>query len=153
MNSTCKKSDISMRVRASRENATEKPMPAPGASSIGWRKANRLGADMRSSRVALYLSQADESESYFSALIGCARQARLLGLRVVTIVAEDATAPDERSHGLGGMHLGTLVDRMGDGQFDVIVAHTGHGVITIGGPVSSDRGGLNYGTDDEANNG
>lgn len=84
-------------------------------------------------RAALYLPFADEGGKQLPAL---ARQARQEGLRVVTVVAEEerASARELQGSGLGGRRLRALVGRLGDGQFDVIVAHIGDAMITIGSP-------------------
>lgn len=86
-------------------------------------------------RAALYLSSAGDSGEQSTALIDCSWQARQHGLRVVTVVAEESVnAGDFHGAGLGGSRLRTLLGRLAAGQFDVIVAHTGDGVITIGAP-------------------
>lgn len=85
-------------------------------------------------RAALYLSSIDDGQKQSPALLDCARQARKQGLRVVTVVAEEdrASFGEQPRTGVGGERLRALVGRLGDGQFDVIVAHTGDAVITIG---------------------
>lgn len=73
-------------------------------------------------RAALYTAEG-------STLIACARHAERAGLRVVTMVDED-----QPGVGLAGAGLDALVDRLGDGEFEVIVADAGDGrVVTIAG--------------------
>lgn len=73
-------------------------------------------------RAALYTAEG-------SALIACARHAERAGLRVVTMVDED-----QPGVGLAGAGLDALVDRLGEGEFEVIVADAGDGrVVTIAG--------------------
>lgn len=73
-------------------------------------------------RAALYTPEG-------SALLTCARHAERAGLRVVTMIDEDHPGV-----GLGGAGLDALVDRLGDGEFEVIVADAGYGrVVTIAG--------------------
>jgi hypothetical protein len=92
-------------------------------------------------RAALYLSSVDDGRKHSPALIDCARQAREQGLRVVTVVAEGrASALRLRGAGLGGKRLQALVERLGDGQFDVIVAPTGDAMITIGAAMPVHQG-------------
>lgn len=62
-----------------------------------------------------------------SSLTTCARHAERAGLRVVTMI-------DEKRPGVGlaGARLNSLIDRLGDGEFEVIVANAGAGrVVTI----------------------
>lgn len=92
-------------------------------------------------RAALYLSSADGTGEQSTALIDCAWQARQEGLRVVTVVAEDGVkAGHVHDAGLGGSRLRALVGRLAAGQFDVIVAHTGDVMITIGAPTQIHQG-------------
>lgn len=64
-----------------------------------------------------------------SALTSCARVAEGYGLRVVTMVDEDLS---DQSSPLAGDRLSRLIDRLGDGEFEVIVADAGSGrVVTI----------------------
>lgn len=73
-------------------------------------------------RAALYTAEG-------STLLTCARHAERAGLRVVTMIDEDHPGV-----GLGGAGLDALVDRLGDGEFEVIVADAGDGrVVTIAG--------------------
>lgn len=86
-------------------------------------------------RAALYLSPVGDTDEQSTALIDCSWQARQQGLRVVTVVAEESVnAGDFHGAGLGGGRLRALLGRLAAGQFDVIVAHTGDAVITIGAP-------------------
>jgi hypothetical protein len=104
-----------------------------------------------STRAALYLSNMEASDTHSSTLIDCARQAQALGLRVVTVVGEDhMSASDMQAGGLGGERLRSLIDRMGNDQFDVIVAHIGQGIVTIGKPAQVGQGGTGLGRDGEA---
>lgn len=92
-------------------------------------------------RAALYLSEINGAGSGSAALIDCARQAQLMGLRVVTVVAEDHEVLRRvRNDGLGGKRLRSLVEYLKTGQFDVIVAHTGGSMITIGASVQMRQG-------------
>lgn len=93
-------------------------------------------------RAALYLCSVDDSQKNLPALIECARQAREQGLRVVTVVAEEERNSALRlpGAGLGGERLRSLVERLGDGQFDVIVAHTGDAMVTIGASTPAHQG-------------
>ncbi len=97
-------------------------------------------------RAALYLCSVDYSRKHPPALIDCARQAREQGLRVVTVVAEEERTSALRlpGAGLGGERLRSLVERLGDGQFDVIVAHTGDAMITIGAPTPVRQSGAGH---------
>lgn len=97
-------------------------------------------------RAALYLCSVDDSRKHPPALIDCARQARKQGLRVVTVVAEEelASGPEPQTPGLGGNRLRDLVERLGDGQFEVIVAHTGDAMITIGAPTPVPQSGAGH---------
>ena len=71
-------------------------------------------------RAALYMAGG-------STLTTCARHAERAGLRVVTMIDEDRPGV-----GLAGARLNGLVDRLGDGEFEVIVADAGAGrVVTI----------------------
>ena len=73
-------------------------------------------------RAALYTAEG-------STLIACARHAERAGFRVVTMVDED-----QPNVGLAGAGLDALVDRLGKGEFEVIVADVGDGrVVTIAG--------------------
>ena len=75
-------------------------------------------------RAALYTAEG-------STLIACARHAERAGLRVVTMVDED-----QPGVGLAGAGLDALVDRLSDGEFEVIVADAGDGrVVTITGAI------------------
>ena len=88
-------------------------------------------------RAALYLSSLGSLNNQSFALIDCAREAQQQRLRVVTVVAEEEDrlfAGEPPRTGLDGKRLRALVGRLGDGQFDVIVAHIGDGMITIGAP-------------------
>lgn len=79
-------------------------------------------------RAALYTAEG-------SPLLACARHAERAGLRVVTMIDEDHPGV-----GLGGAGLDALVDRLGDGEFEVIVADAGDGrVVTIAG-VPAEKG-------------
>ena len=71
-------------------------------------------------RAALYMAGG-------STLTTCARHAERAGLRVVTMINEDRPGV-----GLAGARLNGLVDRLGDREFEVIVADAGAGrVVTI----------------------
>lgn len=71
-------------------------------------------------RAALYTADG-------STLMTCARHAESAGLRVVTMIDEE-----QPGVGLAGAELDALVDRLGDGEFEVIVADAGDGrVVTI----------------------
>lgn len=85
-------------------------------------------------RAALYLSSVRDDAKPSSALIVCARQARRQGLRVVTLVAEDQSvcSGEQPRADLGGERLRNLVCRLEDGHFDIILAHMGDAMITIG---------------------
>lgn len=73
-------------------------------------------------RAALYMAEG-------STLLTCARHAERVGLRVVTMIEEDG---DGVGFGLAGARLNALVERLGDGEFEVIVADAGFGrVVTI----------------------
>lgn len=89
-------------------------------------------------RAARYLSSVGENSP---ALTDCARQARQQGLRVVTVAAEKSYKSDGSPPGvgLGGRRLRALVGRLEAGQFDVIVAHMGDAMITIGVTQRADR--------------
>ncbi len=64
-----------------------------------------------------------------SALTACARLAESYGLRVVTMVDEDLPA---QALPLAGDRLSRLIDRLGNGEFEIIVADAGSGrVVTI----------------------
>lgn len=94
-------------------------------------------------RAALYLSSASDAGKQSTALLDCAWQARQQGMRVVTVVAEEGgdSVGDFRDAGLGGSRLRALVGRLAAGQFEVIVAHTGEAMITIGAPAQVQQGG------------
>lgn len=80
-------------------------------------------------RAALYTAEG-------STLKTCARHAERAGLRVVTMIEED---PDGVASRLGGAKLQALVDRLGDGEFEVIVADAGSGrVVTIAAALSDE---------------
>lgn len=71
-------------------------------------------------RAALYTTQG-------STLMHCARYAELGGLRVVTMIDEEQV-----DIGFAGIRLKGLVDRLSQGEFEVIVADAGSGrVVTI----------------------
>lgn len=109
------------------------------STGIGWKDRGVAASESAGDRrAALYLCSADDSRKHSPTLIDCARQAREQGLRVVTVVAEEelASGPEPRTPGLGGNRLRDLVQRLGDGQFEVIVAHTGDAMITIGAPTA-----------------
>ncbi len=64
----------------------------------------------------------------------CARHADRAGFRVVTIIDEN-----DPGVGLGGDRLNGLIDRLGDGEFEVIVADAGSNrVVTIASSPAED---------------
>lgn len=74
-------------------------------------------------RAALYATQASAET-----LAACARHADQIGLRVVTIVDEDAPGATP----LAGQGLNRLIGRLAAGEFELIVAHTGEGrLVTL----------------------
>lgn len=83
-------------------------------------------------RAALYTTESGFDrglEHDPASLMACARHAQQVGFRIVTVVGEDG---DDPASGLGGTRLGVLADRLGDGEFEVIVADAGLGrVVTI----------------------
>ena len=82
-------------------------------------------------RAALYTAEAPAA-----ALMTCARHAEHIGLRVVTMVNEDpASLGAGPGAGLGGSRLRALVARLGQGEFEVIVADAGVGRLLILQPV------------------
>jgi hypothetical protein len=68
-----------------------------------------------------------------AALIASARHAERVGWRVVTMVDEEPARPEaDCGAGLGGPRLRALVARLGQGEFEVIVADAGLGrLVTI----------------------
>ena len=84
-----------------------------------------------SARAALYTAEAPAA-----AMITCARHAEHIGLRVVTMVDENPAGPEAGAGvGLGGSRLRALVARLGQGEFEVIVADAGVGQLLILQPV------------------
>jgi predicted site-specific integrase-resolvase len=68
-------------------------------------------------------------------LATCARHADRAGFRVVTIIDEN-----DPGAGLGGDRLNGLIDRLGDGEFEVIVADAGSNrVVTIASSPAEDE--------------
>lgn len=80
-------------------------------------------------RAALYMSSTDGDAvtPQTSDLMACARHAEKAGLRIVALAGDY-----DHGDGLGGANLRGLVDRLGHGEFEVIVAQTGGVMITIG---------------------
>ena len=112
-------------------------------TGTGWKDPGVAASESAGDRrAALYLCSIDDSRKHSPALIDCAREAREQGLRVVTVVAEEelASCPEPQTPGLGGNRLRDLVERLGDGQFEVIVAHTGDAMITIGASMPLHQG-------------
>lgn len=68
-----------------------------------------------------------------SNLLSCASHAERIGVRVVTMIQEAANDASAPLASLGGARLTSLVDRLGNGEFEVIVADAGCGrLVTIG---------------------
>lgn len=89
-------------------------------------------------RAALYAPQASAET-----LAACARHADQIGLRVVTIVDEDAPGATP----LAGQGLNRLIGRLAAGEFEVVVADAGEGrFVTIAAApphdVPDDEGGV-----------
>ncbi len=78
-------------------------------------------------RAALYTAEG-------SVLATCARQAERAGFRIVTMVDEDVPGI-----GLAGTRLNALVDRLGGGEFEVIVADAGAGRVVAISAVSTEE--------------